>query len=180
MSIDDKFKQIKNKINKNDFLIFVGSNFFGNTSGLDWYIKNVVGHIDFKTYIIGKNLLRKKYKDNPKIKFMGYVKNLNKFYKNSLFTVAPIFQGSGMKTKIAESLMYGKYIVGLNEAFVGYEKFEKKIGFKCKDAVSFIKAINILGKKKHLYFETNLRKIYLNNYSNYSMKNLYKKILGNI
>ena len=81
-----------------------------------------------------------------------------------------------MKTKIAESLMYGKYIVGLKEAFVGYEKFEKEIGFKCEDVNSFIKAINYLGNKKLFYYELKLRKIYLQNFSNYSMKNLYKKI----
>ena len=30
-----------------------------------------------------------------------------------------------MKTKVAESLMHGKHVIGLKEAFVGYEKFEK-------------------------------------------------------
>ena len=176
MSINDKFIKIKNKINKNKFILFVGSNFFGNSSGLDWYLKNVSKHVDFCTYIIGKNLFKKKYKKYKNVKFYGYVKNLNNFYKNCLFTIAPIFQGSGMKTKIAESLMYGKYTVGLKEAFVGYEKFEKKIGFKCEDVNSFIKAINYLGNKKLFYYELKLRKIYLQNFSNYSMKNLYKKI----
>ena len=180
MSVEDRFKKIKNKINKNKFIIFVGSNFFGNTSGLDWYIDNVSKYINLDTYVIGKNLFKKKYKINKNIKFMGYVKNLGYFYNNALFSVAPIFQGSGMKTKIAESLMFGKYIVGLNEAFVGYEKFQKKIGFKCKDANSFIKAINNLSGKKLFYCEKELRKIYLNNYSNYSMKNLYKKIFDKI
>lgn len=180
MSIQDRFKKINNDINKNKYLIFVGSDFFGNFTGLDWYIKNIVKNIDFKTYIIGKNLFKKKYKDNSKVKFMGYVKNLDKFYKKALFTVAPVFQGSGMKTKVAESLMYGKYIVGLEEAFIGYEKFENKIGYKCKDANSFIKSINTLAKKKHLYYEPSLRKIYLKNFSDYSMKNSYKIFFGRI
>ena len=45
MSVEDRFKKIKNRINKNKYIIFVGSNFFGNTSGLDWYIDNVVKYI---------------------------------------------------------------------------------------------------------------------------------------
>ena len=108
------------------------------------------------------------------------IKNLNRYYKNALFTVAPIFKGSGMKTKIAESLMFGKPIIGLKEAFIGYEKHEKKIGIKCRNENDFIKAINDLAKKKHDHYEHQLRKIYLENYSNYSMKNLYQKIFKKI
>ena len=180
MCLDDKFKKYKNSINKKNYLIFVGSNFFGNMTGLEWYVRKIANKINYKTYIIGKNLLREKFKKNSKIVFKGYVKNLNKFYKNSLFTVAPIFKGSGMKTKVAESLMHGKYIVGLKEAFIGYEKYEKKIGIKCNNADDYIKAINNLAKKKHYYFEPKLRKIYLENFSNYSMKDSYQKIFGKI
>ena len=34
--------------------------------------------------------------------------------------IAPIFDGSGMKTKVAEALMHGKHVVGTPEAFSGY------------------------------------------------------------
>ena len=180
MCLDDKFQNYKNSINKKKYLIFVGSNFFGNITGLEWYVSKIANKINYKTYIIGKNLLREKFKKNPKIVFTGYVKNLNKFYRDALFTVAPILKGSGMKTKVAESLMHGKYIVGLKEAFVGYNKYEKKIGIKCNNAIDFIKAINNFAKKKNYHFEPKLRKIYLENFSNYSMKNSYKKIFRKI
>ncbi len=178
--IDDKFKKFKNSINKNKFLLFVGSNFFGNISGLEWYINKIVNKINIKTYIIGKNLKIKKFKNNPKVIFKGYVKNLNKFYKDALFVVAPIFQGSGMKTKVAESLMFGKSVIGLEEAFVGYEKFEKKIGVKCKNEKDFINAINKFTSQQHYLFKPHLRKIYLENFSNYKMKNSYEKIFRKI
>ena len=180
MCLDDKFKKFKNSINNNRYLIFVGSNFFGNITGLEWYINKISNNINLKTYVIGKNLLQKKFKNNPKIIFKGYVKNLNEYYKKALFTVAPIFKGSGMKTKVAESLMFGKSVIGLKEAFIGYEKYEKKIGIKCKNENDFIEAINNFSKKKHNYYKPKLRKIYLENFSSYSMKNLYKKILEKI
>ena len=41
--------------------------------------------------------------------------------------VAPIFSGSGMKTKVAESSGYGKTVFATSEAIIGYEKFEGKI-----------------------------------------------------
>lgn len=180
MCIDDKFIKFKNSINKNRFLLFVGSNFFGNILGLEWYINNIVNKINIKTYIIGKNLKIKKFKNNPKVIFKGYVRNLNKFYKDALFVVAPIFQGSGMKTKVAESLMFGKSVIGLEEAFVGYEKFEKKIGVRCKNEKDFIKAINKFTAQQHFFFKPQLRKIYLENFSNYKMENSYEKIFRKI
>ena len=180
MCIDDKFKKYRNSINKNKFLLFVGSNFFGNVSGLKWYIDKVVNNIELKTYVIGKNLKRKNLARNPKIIFKGFVRNLNQFYKNALFIVAPIYEGAGMKTKVAESLMHGKHVIGLREAFVGYEKFEKKIGIKCNNENDFIKGINKLSKKKHNFYNAQLRKIYIKNFSNYKMKNSYKKFFGKI
>ncbi len=176
LSVKDNFKKSKNSINKSKYILFVGSNFFGNSSGLEWYINKIANKINLKTVIVGKNLLRKKFKKNPKISFLGYVKHLNNIYKNALFIVAPIFEGSGMKTKVAESLMYGKHIVGLNEAFVGYEKHEKIIGKKCKSEEQFIEAINKFSKKNFNSFENKLRKIYIENYSEISMKKAYLKI----
>ena len=180
MCLNDKFKKYKNSINKSKFLLFVGSNFFGNISGLEWYLKRIVNKIDLKTYVIGKNLKSKKFKSNRKVIFKGYVKSLNQFYKNALFIVAPIFKGSGMKTKVAESLMHGKSIIGLKEAFVGYEKFEKKIGIKCINENSFINAINKFSKKKHYFYKPELRKIYLENFSNLKMKSSYENIFRKI
>lgn len=180
MCLDDKFKKFRNSINKNKYVIFVGSNFFGNTTGLEWYIRNIANNINLTTYVIGKYLRKKNLKNSSKVKFKGYVKNLNKYYKNALFTVAPIFKGSGMKTKVAESLMFGKLVIGLKEAFIGYERYEKRIGIKCNNANDFIKGINSLAKKKHYYYEPKLRKIYLDNFSNHSMKNYYQKIFKKI
>ena len=85
-----------------------------------------------------------------------------------------------MKTKVAESLMFGKSVIGLEEAFVGYEKFEKKIGVRCKNEKDFIKAINKFTAQQHYFFKPQLRKIYLENFSNYKMKNSYEKIFGKI
>ena len=180
MCLDDKFKKFKNSINKNRYLIFVGSNFFGNTTGLEWYVRNIANNINLTTYVIGKDLQDNNFENSSKVKFKGYVKNLNKYYKNALFTIAPIFKGSGMKTKVAESLMFGKPVIGLKEAIIGYERYEKKIGIRCNNAKDFINGINYLAKKKHYYYEPKLRKIYLNNFSNHFMEIFYQKIFKKI
>ena len=68
----------------------------------------------------------------------------------------------------------------IKEAFVGYEKFEKKIGIKCNNENDFIKGINKFSKKKHNFYNSQLRKIYIKNFSNYKMKNSYEKFFGKI
>lgn len=178
MSMEDKYKSYKNKINKNKFIVFAGSKFYANIKGIKWYIENVVPFINLKTYFIGKDLNQNIFKKNSKIIFKGYVRNLNTWYKNALFIIAPIFDGSGMKTKVAESLMFGKFIIGSKEAYVGYEKFSKKIGKKCISSQDFIKTINNFSQKNIYHFNPKLRNIFLKNFSEISMTNYYKKIFN--
>ena len=47
----------------------------------------------------------------------------------------------GMKTKIAEALMYGKKIIGTPEAFSGYEDIADRAGWVCETADDFVAAI---------------------------------------
>jgi polysaccharide biosynthesis protein PslH len=180
LSLKDNFKNYTNRLNKNNFILFVGSNFYANKEGVKWYLKEILPSIKIKTYFIGSNLFQKKYKNNHKVVFKGYVKNLNIWYKKSLFIISPIFYGSGMKTKIAESLMHGKKILGTKESFVGYENFQKKIGKLCNNKNDFIKTINDYSKKKLYYFNPRLRNIYIDNYSEQSLKKKYYKMIKNI
>ncbi len=182
MSISDQYENsLNNKISfKEKYALFVGGNFYGNIQGIKWYIKNVVPYINIKTLFVGKNLYRADYKNKSKLFFSGYLEKLGAVYKNALFVIAPILHGSGMKTKVAESLMHGKMIIGLKESFIGYEKFKNKIGVECKNSKDFVKAVNKFSHKKIINFNKNLRKIYVNNFSNYSLKIKYIEIFGKI
>ena len=55
--------------------------------------------------------------------------------------IAPIFDGSGMKTKVAEALMYGKRIIGTREAFSGYEDIAEEVGWVCNTKEEFVAAL---------------------------------------
>jgi hypothetical protein len=182
MSIFDQYQNNSNKkfTLKEKHLLFVGGDFYGNIQGIRWYINNVVPYINIKTLFVGKNLYRKDFKNKSKLFFSGYVKNLNSIYRNTLFVIAPILSGSGMKTKVAESLMHGKMVIGLKESFVGYEKFKNKIGVECKNSKDFVKAVNTFSSKKIINFNKNLRKIYIDNFSNHSMKIKYIEIFRKI
>ena len=59
------------------------------------------------------------------VELLGFVKDLSQIYKNSSFTVAPIFFGGGTKIKVLESLAYRRTCVVTPHAHYGYEHIFK-------------------------------------------------------
>lgn len=108
------------------------------------------------------NRLPDNIKREKKVKIFSDVPDLTKFFENADFMILPIFSGSGMKVKTAESLMNGKYILGTKEAFMGYE-ITPDCGIECNSAEDFIKAINNLNLKYK--FNDASYQLYLNKYS---------------
>ena len=77
---------------------------------------------------------------------VGTVKDLSKYYLSADAIVAPIFKGAGMKVKVAEAYMYGKYIFGTNEAFEGYILTPST--FVCNTKTEFIESLNLFFSNK--------------------------------
>jgi polysaccharide biosynthesis protein PslH len=152
--IPKKIKKFSLQHPKNNFLIFVGGNFYANLEGIRWFIKNVLPFINCNLIIIGKGFAKSDFFLTNKIYFVENVKNLEKWYNKSFASISPIFSGSGMKTKVAESLMYGKRIFGTNKAFAGYENLKKyrNIAIECNNSRRFIFSINkALNLNKNLF-----------------------------
>ncbi len=149
------------------YVLFVGGGFYANQSGIRWFVKNVVPRIDITTYIVGRGLddLKTQLEPNEKVVLIGSVDSLAVWYRNALLVVAPIFDGSGMKTKVAEALMFGKKIVGTPEAFSGYEPVVGHAGWECTTADEFVAAIKIAQDSITDLFNPELRAIYDDRYS---------------
>lgn len=127
------------------YVLFVGSDFFPNVEGAIWFITNVAPFIKYDIHIVGScgaNPRLKQVKLPNNVKVLGYVDNLDEEYVRASAVIAPIFLGSGMKTKTVEAMSYGKTIFGTKEAFIGVEGDINKIGCNCSNADDFIKAIN--------------------------------------
>ncbi len=125
-------------------LLFVGSNFFANNVGLDWFIKNVMPRLaDVELTIVGKGM-DEVFQNSDNITVMGYVEDLSEYYYSADVVIAPIFNGGGMKTKTAEALMYGCPIVGSKEVFEGYDLDCSKIGGMAQTPHGMVDAINRL------------------------------------
>ena len=168
-------------INENKpYALFVGGDFYANVAGMDWFIRNVANKVSLDFLFVGKGLdkYKLKYKQYTNVKIIGEVDNLFNFYYNSLFVIAPIFDGSGMKTKVAEALMYGKLIIGTTESFEGYEIInDTEIGILCNTIDEFISSINRLKITCRKGTNMNIRNFYLNNYSSEKFQSRLKEIL---
>lgn len=179
--LENKFKKIKSRNLKQKKLsaLFVGGNFFANILGIEWFVKNVLPYVDLKLIIVGKGMekYKKKFAKSKNVECVGATNDLNYWYRKVHFVLSPIFHGSGMKTKIAESLMHGKKIVATKESFIGYKGISKKAGFVCNTANDFIFTIkkNSVNLKTKSFYPS-LQNIFLKKYSYKAGLKYYNKL----
>ena len=149
------------------FALFVGGIFYANRAGISWFVKHVVPRIHIKICIVGRGFeaFKEELECEGKVQVVGAVENLADWYRDAHFVIAPIFDGSGMKTKVAEALMFGKKIVGTPEAFSGYEDVVSRAGWSCTTVDDFVAAISCAKNEIKLSFDPQLRRLYEELYS---------------
>lgn len=176
--LDDNFTDMDNDLE----LLFVGSNFYANIHGINWFINYVMTKVEnVKLTIVGNGINEELVTNNKNITIYGRVESLDLFYKKAQMVILPIFIGSGMKTKTAEALMYGKPILATAESLEGYNiKDINLIGARCDSDQEFIKQINYFNKNKIELLDKgiNSRKLFLENYSSDAITNLFKKTIA--
>jgi hypothetical protein len=163
-----------------DYALFVGGGFYANQSGIRWFVENVVPEVSLKTCVVGRGLevLRGELERGGKVEVVGAVDQLGHWYRKAKVVIAPIFDGSGMKTKVAEALMYGKRIIGTPEAFSGYEDIADQVGWVCNTKEQFITAIRRVEKMSYPQFEPSLRRIFEREHSFDAASDRLCRILG--
>ena len=144
------------------YLLFVGGAFYANRCGIEWFAREVAPRAPLPTVIIGQGMdaLRREFGESPNIRIVGAVENLAPCYLGAHCVVAPIFDGSGMKTKVAEALMFGKRIIGTAEAFSGYAPDVVSAGWLAEDARGFLAAIEEAAKADLPVFDPAARALY--------------------
>jgi polysaccharide biosynthesis protein PslH len=152
---------------KEKFALFVGGIFYANRAGIAWFVKHVVPRIGIKICIVGRGFeaFRHELERKGKVEVIGAVDHLADWYRNAEYVIAPIFDGSGMKTKVAEALMYGKKIIGTPEAFSGYEGLAERVGRVCSNADEFVQAIEAADDIVKARFDPEMRALYEKTYS---------------
>jgi hypothetical protein len=160
------------------YALFVGGGFYANIAGIEWYIANVAPHIPIKTCVVGHGLekLSNQITATSKVEVVGSVPNLEPWYRRAQVVVAPIFDGSGMKTKVAEALMYGKRVIGTPEAFSGYENVAAYAGKVCSNSQEFISTLCDIADEPFVESDPVLRTLYEKNYSYQSAFRRFQRI----
>lgn len=148
------------------YALFVGGAFYANREGIRWFVEQVVPRIHLKICILGRGFeaLRDRLAVPGRVEVIGAVQDLAPWYLNARVVIAPIFDGSGMKTKVAEALMYGKAVLGTTEAFSGYEGIIGKAGQVCDTADQYVAAIG-QGDWERTGCDPVLRALFLQHYS---------------
>ncbi len=159
---------------------FIGSNFPANANGILWFVKNVLPHVDIDFTVVGQNMDKLKAANEclKDIKVYSSVPDLTPYFEEADFMVFPIFDGSGMKVKTCEALMYGKNILGTTETFEGYDADPNKCGRLCNTAQEYIDAINELSQKPVKRYNEYCRRIFMEKYSENNALCTFKKIFN--
>ena len=176
--LEDRFIQTNSENVDGDYFLFVGSLFNPNLDGITWYSKEIAPFLNKKTIVVGKNF--ETVKDiigENNIEVIGTVDDTSQYYYGATAVVMPIRYGDGMKVKTAEALMYGKTVVGTEEAFEGYSIVDGKEGFLANTSIEFINILNNTNFKKiNLYS----RELFKTRYSLESSEKLIEKMIDNL
>ncbi|HVB15528.1 MAG TPA: glycosyltransferase [Stellaceae bacterium] len=74
--------------------------------------------------VIAGNVCRGLWSDNPAVRLVGPVENINDFYDAVDVVVVPLSFSTGIKIKVGEALAYGKPVVATANGFDGYPAFD--------------------------------------------------------
>lgn len=161
------------------YLLFVGGAFYANLRGMQWYARHVAVRVSVPAVVIGRGmeLIRAELEAAPGVRVLGSVDDLGPCYAAATAVIAPIFDGSGMKTKVAEALMFGKRVIGTPEAFSGYADDVVAANHCCTDADGFVQAIEVLAAAPPPAFDPALRALYERDHSPDALKRRLAAIL---
>jgi glycosyltransferase involved in cell wall biosynthesis len=144
------------------YALFVGGAFYANVAGIRWFAREVAPGTAMSTVVVGRGLeaWQEELERPGNVTVAGPVDRLDLWYRDAAVVIAPIFDGSGMKTKVAEALMFGKLIIGTPEAFSGYEEIAGKAGYVCETAEQFAAALAKVRADPPPVFDAGLRALY--------------------
>lgn len=158
-SLKDRCPDIKLSLKKRKLnILFVGTYFWGNIPGILDFIKEVMPQIDAHLYVVGNKmecLIPHLPSLSSNVEIVGKVSDevLDEYYKNADIFIAPINSGGGMKTKVAEAMMFGLPVIGTSEAFCGYDIDISSVGYRADSSEDFIQFIKELDGDRKLLFE---------------------------
>lgn len=159
----------KDKIN----CLITGSLWFGpNCDGVEWFINEVYPKVKdlVEVTVAGSrpnDKIKKLCVDND-IELVDSPESMQPYFSKCDLFVAPIFDGGGMKVKIAEAMSYGLPIVTTTHGAIGYNLENESDIYISDDPNIFAKYIctyNALSDEDKSSFSNRVYRSYIDNYS---------------
>ena len=153
--IDEKGQFLKcKKINEKKNILITGSlSYAPNIEGVLWFLNNVWEKLSTEDIIDNAFLtiagahpnesIKEAIKKYPNVRLIDTPNEMESLFRNADIYIAAVFDGAGMKVKVAEAFSYGLPIIGTKHAFIGYEDlhFGKYIADSESDFIRQIKDI---------------------------------------
>jgi glycosyltransferase involved in cell wall biosynthesis len=181
-------KKMTDSLNGKIKCLITGSLWFGpNSDGVKWFIERVwplVKDICDLTLAGSRPLdeIKSLCKEEG-INLAESPESMMPYFKNTDMVLAPIFEGAGMKVKIAEAMSYGLPVVTTRHGAIGYAIKNGINGFIENEPKAFACAIRDyynLSNTDRKTFLANERKLYKENYSLEAIKRDVQEIIMSI
>ena len=176
------------KPNAKKKILFFGGYYRPNVHGIEWFIKNVYPQLMCETELIvaghGMDKLNSdSYPNGVVVK--GYVESIEEIYRDADIVISPIFEGGGMKVKVAEAMAFGKIVVGSDESYEGYQEkipdnYWDKFFYRANTAVEFLSKIRqaLKSSAADRHFNPEIRELYEKGFSEKYAENVISKMIG--
>ena len=176
------------KPNAKKKILFFGGYYRPNVHGIEWFIKNVYPQLMCETELIvaghGMDKLNSdSYPNGVVVK--GYVESIEEIYRDADIVISPIFEGGGMKVKVAEAMAFGKIVVGSDESHEGYQEkipdnYWDKFFYRANTAVEFLSKIRqaLKSSAAERHFNPEIRELYEKGFSEKYAENVISKMIG--
>ena len=176
------------KPNAKQKILFFGGYYRPNVHGIEWFIKNVYPQLMCETELIvaghGMDKLNSdSYPNGVVVK--GYVESIEEIYRDADIVISPIFEGGGMKVKVAEAMAFGKIVVGSDESYEGYQEkipdnYWDKFFYRANTAVEFLSKIRqaLKSSAAERHFNPEIRELYEKGFSEKYAENVISKMIG--
>lgn len=145
---------------KNVFMHATTFNWVHNIDAISWYINKVQtivnkSNANAKLWIFGKNAPEQfSNYTGIGVDLKGYVDSIAEYYHQSLFYIAPLFVGSGIRIKIIEAMSYGLPVIASTISAEGISELagEEEGLFICDNEQDFAnKVIELLADPQRTY-----------------------------
>lgn len=167
-------------------MILNGSLWFGpNYEGIKWFLEEVYKRLDIPKSLIIAGA-------NPNTELVELVKHLQDvtlisspesmapYFQQANIAIAPVFDGAGMKVKVAEALSFGLPVVGTSHAFEGYDITDGLNSYRADDVEQFIRSIRKyyeLNEESRAILRRNSYELFRRNYSQSYSDQAFQQIL---